>query len=195
MANRWIEHNIRLCACHASIIYQLNAGSEGDRMLNQIEDEFKLHRASETFNNWLQHYANDLTIFVTDGKHDHFTHQRRRWASPQVLIWAKILESYLKFKHDTPSCIQLWRWAKADHREQVQTEQELAHLNIRVDGKDLLMESEDLPKGQHYRATYTAYRKLFERHINTQSVYPDAKMRKIEKIFRRWEKNLKIKKV
>ncbi|WP_298613011.1 hypothetical protein [uncultured Thiothrix sp.] len=188
MANRWIENNIRLCASHASMIYQLNAGAEGDSMLNQIEEEFKLHRASETFNNWLQRHANDLTIFVTDGKHDHFVHQRCRSASNQVLIWAEILSSYLKFKQDTPSCIQLWRWAKEGHREQLHTKQALAHLNIIIEDKDLLI-------GKHYRATYTAYRKLFERHINTQSIYPDAVKRKDEKFMRLWEKNLKIKKV
>jgi hypothetical protein len=173
-----------LCAGYRSIWYQLAKDSGGYAELDKIEAEFKESRASQTFNDWLEHSAKHLKILVMDAKHDkwHF-YTRRKTASTPILLWAEILKSYLKFKHDTPSCVQLWKWAAHGHCEQTSTERELAHLNIRMEGKTMHI-------GTEYSTTKKTYDKLFEHHIGTQSIYPDSRQRKDEKFMQNWERRI-----
>jgi hypothetical protein len=164
-------------------MYLLAKDSGGYAELDKIEAEFKESRASQTFNDWLEHSAKHLKILVMDAKHDLCKHDRERTASTPILLWAEILKSYLKFRHDTPSCVQLWKWAAHGHREQTSTERELAHLNIRMEGKTMHI-------GTEYSTTKKTYDKLFERHIGTQSIYPDSKQRKHEKFMQDVERRL-----
>ncbi len=188
MGNRWLDCNDLLCAVYKSIMYQLGKDSGGYVALDKIEEEFNEIRASETFNDWLKHSAKHLKIFVMDAKYDTcHVYTRRKTASEPILLWAEILKSYLKFKHDTPSCIQLWRWAVTGHKEQKITEKELEHLSIRMIEKKLYI-------GATYSTTKKAYDKLFERHIGTQSIYPEAQRRKHEKFYQTLERRLNKKK-
>lgn len=183
MGNKWAYCNPILCAEYKSIWYQLEKYSGGYEALNKIEEEFKENRASQTLNDWLSSNSESLRLFVMDAAHDHFNHSRKRNASEPILLWAEILESYLKFKHDTPSCVQLWKWAVQGHREQKITENALATLNIKLEGDVLHI-------GATYRTTKKTYDKLFERHIGTQSIYPDSKQRKHEKLMKDWERSV-----
>lgn len=186
MGNRWSDCKGTLspCAIHKSILYLLDKGSGGHAMLDKIEAEFKESRASQTFNDWLAHSSKHLKILVMDAKHDTWhVYTRRKTASTPILLWAEILKSYLQFKHDTPSCVQLWKWAAQGHREQKATKQALAHLNIRMEGKTMHI-------GTAYSTTKKTYDKLFEHHIGTQSIYPDARRRKDEKFMQDWERRV-----
>lgn len=184
MGNRWRDCNDLLMAIYKSICYQLDKGSYGHETVDKIEAEFNESRASQTFNDWLEHSAEHLKILVMDAKHDTWhVYTRRKTASTPILLWAEILKSYLKFKHDTPSCVQLWKWAEHGHREQTSTERELAHLNIRMEGKIMHI-------GTEYSTTKKTYDKLFERHIGTQSIYPDSIRRKDEKFMQDMERRL-----
>jgi hypothetical protein len=179
MGNRWIDCNYRLCAEYKSIWYQLGHYCKGDAMLTKIEKEFSESRCSETLNDWLENNSASLKIFVMDSKHDKtHRHERERTASTPILTWAEILKSYLQFKHDTPSAKQLWKWAEFGYLEQQATIETLKHLNISVNGKS---KEKVMSFANSYSTTYEAYRQLFRRHINTESIEPEAKRRKHEK--------------
>ena len=187
MGNRWIDCNELLCAQYKSILYVLSKGAGSYSVFDKIDNEFKENRCSETLNDWLKTSSQHLKILVMDAKHNKWIrHTRRKTASEPILLWAEILKSYLAFKHDTPSCVQLWRWAINGHREQKQTERELAHLNIRMIDNKLYI-------GASYSTSKKTYDKLFERHIGTQSIYPEAKQRKHEKFMQEWERHMKKK--
>ncbi|UOG93183.1 MAG: hypothetical protein L3K52_05475 [Candidatus Thiothrix sulfatifontis] len=180
MGNAWYYCKDLLCFQYKSICYCFKSGYQS---LDDIQKELEKNRASQTLNDWLVTDSEGLRLFVMDAKHDKKQHIRKRTASTPILLWAEVLESYLKVKHDTPSCIQLWKWAAQGHREQRKTEEELKHLNIRLERKILHF-------GTAYRTTYTAYRKLFTDHINTQSITPDAERRKAEKLIKAHERRV-----
>lgn len=172
MGNERRNIKIDQCAIHQSVAYCLTSNVDNPRLPDDIGVELAKYRASATLNNWLTDNAQYLRLFAFDGVLDTwYVHQRRRGASQQLLAWIEILQSYLQFKHDTPSCVQLWRWATHEHLDQKSTAKQLAHLNIRLEGDVLHI-------GDNYSTTKKAFDKLFENHIHTKSIHPPETVRR-----------------
>lgn len=170
--------NIQFCGRYKSVLYQVEnrslygypenkAITEEQmnafliRIAEDITEELSEMRFSLTMVELLENNECHINVFPFDFRHNDNPCNRKRTASVNLTFWVSVLSTFILVNHDTPSCIQLWRWAKAGHREQRWTEKALENWNIRMEGKMLLF-------GESNNTSYTAYRKLFERHINTK---------------------------
>ncbi len=190
MCDKLGKFNIKFCGKYKSVLYLLECNllynpyenkEESDAFItnsissfaDEITEELSRLRCSLCIEDLLSNEQCTITTVPSNSWHNKKNQKRKRSISINVKFWIDVLNTFIKIKHDTPSCIQLWKWAESEHREHRSIEKSLLNWNIRMNDKILLF-------GESNKTTYTAYRKLFERHINTTSLNAEALKAKIK---------------